>query len=115
MFMPTGNWDGQITECELLKTIDTCVFWLNKELYFQFHHSYSVDSHVNMASKRRKVLTLDEHVKAIKLVESSLMWFVHKFKKHWNMANSVDPDQMPHSAASNLGLQCMQRPICPNT
>ena len=30
------------------------------------------------------------------------------------MANSVDPDQMPHSVASDLGLHCLQRPICPN-
>ena len=30
------------------------------------------------------------------------------------MANSVDPDQMPHSLASDLGLHCLQRPICPN-
>ena len=27
------------------------------------------------------------------------------------MADSVDPDQMPHSAASDLGLQCLQRPV----
>ena len=31
------------------------------------------------------------------------------------MANSVDPDQMLHSAASDLGLHCLQRCICPNT
>ena len=31
------------------------------------------------------------------------------------MTNSVDPDQMLHSAASDLGLHCLQRPICPNT
>ena len=31
------------------------------------------------------------------------------------MANSVDPDQMLHSAASDLGLHCLQRPICPST
>ena len=31
------------------------------------------------------------------------------------MANSIDPDQTPHSAASDLGLPCLQRPICPNT
>ena len=31
------------------------------------------------------------------------------------MTNRVDPDQMPHSAASDLGLHCLQRPICPNT
>ena len=30
------------------------------------------------------------------------------------MANSVDPDQM-HSVASDPGLQCLQRPSCPNT
>ena len=29
--------------------------------------------------------------------------------------NSVDPDQMPYSAASDLGLHCLQRPNCPNT
>ena len=31
------------------------------------------------------------------------------------MANSVDPDQMLHSAASDVGLHCLQRPVCPNT
>ena len=31
------------------------------------------------------------------------------------MTNSVDPDQMPHSVASYLGLHCLQRPIYPNT
>ena len=31
------------------------------------------------------------------------------------MAGSIDPDQMPSSAASDLGLHCLQRPICPNT
>ena len=31
------------------------------------------------------------------------------------MENSVDPDQMPHSEASDLGLHCLQRTICPNT
>ena len=37
---------------------------------FSFTIPYSIDSLVNMASKTRKVLTLDERVKAIKLVES---------------------------------------------
>ena len=31
------------------------------------------------------------------------------------MANSVSPDQMPHSVASDLGLHCLQRPAYPNT
>ena len=31
------------------------------------------------------------------------------------MAKSVDPDQILHTAASDLGLHCLQRPICPNT
>ena len=31
------------------------------------------------------------------------------------MANSVDPDQMLHSVASDLGLLFLQRPICLNT
>ena len=31
------------------------------------------------------------------------------------MKNSVDPDQMQHSTVSDLGLHCLQRPICSNT
>ena len=31
------------------------------------------------------------------------------------VANSVDPDEMPHSAASHLGLNCLLRPVCLNT
>ena len=31
------------------------------------------------------------------------------------MAIIVDPDQMLHSGVSDLGLHCLQRPICPNT
>ena len=31
------------------------------------------------------------------------------------LANNVVPDQMPHSAVSDLGLHCLQIPICPNT
>ena len=31
------------------------------------------------------------------------------------VANSVDPDEMPRSAASHLGLHCLLRPVCPNT
>ena len=34
------------------------------------------------------------------------------------MANSVDPDQMLHSAASDLGLECLLKrsgAVCPNT
>ena len=31
------------------------------------------------------------------------------------MANSIDPDQMPHSVASDLGLYSLQMPTCHNT
>ena len=31
------------------------------------------------------------------------------------MAHSVDPNQTPHSAASDQGLHCLLRPVCPNT
>ena len=31
------------------------------------------------------------------------------------MANSVDPDETPHIAASHLGQHCLLRPVCPNT
>ena len=31
------------------------------------------------------------------------------------MENNVDPDQTPRSAASDLGLHCLLRHVCPNT
>ena len=31
------------------------------------------------------------------------------------MTNRVDPDQMPHSVASYLGLLCLLRPVYPNS
>ena len=31
------------------------------------------------------------------------------------MANSVEPDEMPHSAASHLDLPCLLRPVGPST
>ena len=30
------------------------------------------------------------------------------------MANSVDPDQMLHSAVPDLALHCLLGPFCPN-
>ena len=35
-------------------------------------------------------------------------------KMAWWVANSVDPDQTPRCATSDLGLQCLFRPVCPN-
>ena len=32
----------------------------------------------------------------------------------WLVASSVNPDQTPHSAASNLGLHCLLRAVCLN-
>ena len=31
------------------------------------------------------------------------------------VANSVDPDQMLHFVAFDLGPQCLLRPVCPST
>ena len=31
------------------------------------------------------------------------------------MADSADPDKMPHSAASGLSRNSLHRPVCPNT
>ena len=33
----------------------------------------------------------------------------------WVVANSVNPDETPRSAASNLGLHCLLWHVCPNT
>ena len=31
------------------------------------------------------------------------------------MANSLEPDEMPHLLESDLGLHCLLRPVRPNT
>ena len=31
------------------------------------------------------------------------------------MANSIDPDKTLRSSASDLGLHCLLRPVCPDT
>ena len=36
-------------------------------------------------------------------------------KTAWWVANSVDIDQMPHSAVSDLGLHCLHQSVYPNT
>ena len=42
-------------------------------------------------------------------------FIVKKMVQQVCIANSVDPDQTLRSAASDLSLHCLQRPICPNT
>ena len=41
------------------------------------------------------------------IVHSTTLLYVY-------VANSVDTDQMSHSAASDLNLHCLQMPVCPN-
>ena len=36
-----------------------------------------------------------------------------KQRRPRSVANSVSPDQMPHSVASDLGLHCLHRHDCP--
>ena len=46
-------------------------------------------------------------------VHSTSRWCVYKVAVC--IANSVDSDQTTRSVASDSGLHCLQRPICPNT
>ena len=55
------------------------------------------------------------------MLKVCISWMIGKQQRPWSdaplshLANSVDPDQTPSSAASDLGLHKLQRPICPNT
>ena len=53
------------------------------------------------------------------MVECSIYWnrrvFVMILKNCEWMPNSVDPDQTPRSAASDLGLHCLLNPPCPKS
>ena len=49
------------------------------------------------------------------IVHSTTYWCVFNIAVHVCIANSIDTDQMPYYAASDLVLHCLQRPICPST
>ena len=36
-------------------------------------------------------------------------------KNYLTVLQTIDPDQMPYFAASDLGLHCLLRPVCPNS
>ena len=44
----------------------------------------------------------------------SILLPADKFKTAGFAANRVDPDQTPHSVASDLGLNCLLRLVCPS-
>ena len=47
--------------------------------------------------------------------QSSLILSVDVFKKTGSVANSLEPDQTPRSAASDLALNCFRKPSLQNT
>ena len=63
------------------------------------------------------VFTLNTHNLALYLILSltSSLLSVSLCKIAERVANSVDPDQTPRSAASDLGLRCSLRFVCPKT
>ena len=50
-----------------------------------------------------------------KIWTSTIYYPVLCLKLAEGVANSVDPDEMPHFVASHLGLHCLLMPVCPNT
>ena len=61
------------------------------------------------------VFTLSIHIRSLHLISStSPFYYLIVCKFAGRMANSVDPDQTPCSAASDLGLHCLLRPVSIN-
>ena len=50
----------------------------------------------------------------ILLFNKSILLPVNVCKIAWCVVNSVDPDQTPRSAATDLGLHGLPKPVCPN-
>ena len=50
---------------------------------------------------------LDDSICHFRLVESILSLLFY-FRRKVLLANNVDPDQMPHYVASDLGLHCLR-------
>ena len=46
--------------------------------------------------------------------ESTKQNWYHIYPKYWDNLTAYH-DQMPHSAASDLGLHCLLKPVLPNT
>ena len=47
--------------------------------------------------------------------ELSALVPINMLKKLLDACQTVDPDQKLHSMASDLGLYCLLRPVCPET
>ena len=54
------------------------------------------------------------HILCTKIWTSTIHYPMLCLKIAGWVANSVDPDETPCSAASHLGLYCLLRPVCPN-
>ena len=69
--------------------------------------------------KQDTVFTLNSHTLTFYLISlfTSLLilLLMNVCKIARRVANDVDPDQTPRSAASDLGLHCLHRPPFPNT
>ena len=84
---------------------DMCLFsWLSGKMFFLFLHK-NLGTIFTLSIGTPYLLTI--LVLKFEIVHSTTIDIVC-------MAKSVDPDQMPHSAASDLGLHCLQRSICHN-
>ena len=62
------------------------------------------------------IFTLNIHILTLYLIllfNKSILLPTNLCKIAGWVANSVDPDQTPRSAASDLGLHCLLRPACP--
>ena len=55
------------------------------------------------------------HLFLVLLFNKSIVLPVNVYNIAGRVANNVDPDQTPRSAASDLVLHCLLRPVCPNT
>ena len=65
---------------------------------------------VQLKSAMTTLFTLS--IRTPQLKEYNLLPYVVSKKIGGRVANSVDPDEMLHSAASHLGLHYLLRPVC---
>ena len=84
------------------------------DLKFQFHTKFWINF-IKLEYHIYPKIFMSLTCYLLLLFRKSFLQPVNVCKIAGKVANRVDPDQMPRSAASDLDLHCLLRPVYPNT
>ena len=115
---PKGHPRGRFGRKSLPKLADFFLSWAEGEVKMYRMNREIQNSDQNFSLKLSQNFSLSESSRmtpVLKFKKKSLFYYLLKrLQQCWMSGNRVDPDQLPHSVASDVGLHCLLRHVCPN-